>query len=134
MAKYEAVFIFDPTLVEGNGEAFGKTVEEQIQALGGTLGRIKCLDKRQFARPIGKHKAGIYWDYIIDMDTQAVAKLKDKYRLNPTVLRLVVFTYEDGQDDDVFKPRDERFLRDENFQDDFDRDDRPYRSFRDNAR
>lgn len=134
MAKYEAVFIFDPAVVEGNGEAFGKTVEEQIQALGGTITRIKCLDKRQFARPIGKHKAGIYWDYIVEMDTQAVAVLKDKYRLNPTVLRLVVFTYEDGQDDDVFKPRDERFFRDENFQDDFDRDERPYRSFRDNAR
>ena len=107
MAKYEAVFIFDPTLVEGNGEAFGKTVEEQIQALGGTLGRIKCLDKRQFARPIGKHKAGIYWDYVVSAEGPFVAALKDLYRLNATVLRTAIFEFEDGHDDDVFTPRPE---------------------------
>jgi len=132
LSKYEAVFILDPTKVEGNGEAFGKTIEEQIQALGGTLCRIKCLDKRQFARPIGKSKAGIYWDYVVELEANAVDQLKEKYRLNQTVLRLVVFSYTDGQDDYVFAaPQERAFLHEENFQDEFDRDERPYRNFRD---
>ena len=132
MGKYEAVFILDPSKVEGNGDAFSETIKEQLQALGGTVTREKCLDKKTFARPIGKHKAGIYWDYIVEMGPQAVAKLEDKYSLNPTVLRLAVFTYEDGQDDYLFDAnRDTKFFKEEPFQDEFDRDDRPYRGSRD---
>lgn len=136
MAKYEAVFILDPRKVEGNGEAFSASVEEQLKSLGGEVTRVKCLDKRVFARPIGKHKAGVYWDYVFVMPETAVAALQEKYSLNSTVLRLAVFLFVDGQDDDVFKPRAERerILNDESFQDEFDRDDRPYRSFRDGGR
>ena len=131
LAKYEAVFILDPRKVEGNGEAFSATIEEQIKALGGEITRVKCMDKRIFARLIGKHKAGVYWDYVMEMPPSAVATLKDKYRLNTTVLRMAIFTYVDGQDDDVFKPRDERLFKEENFQDDmFDHDDQPYRNYR----
>ena len=58
-----------------------------------------------------------------------MAELKDKYRLNQSVLRLVVFEYEDGQDDDVFNPREEhdKLIKEDNFQDAFDFDERPYR-------
>lgn len=122
MAKYEAVVILDPRKVEGNGEAFSATIEDQLKALGGEITRVKCLDKKVFARPIGKHKAGIYWDYVVEMGPQAVAQLEDKYRLNETVLRLCVFSYVDGQDDDVFRPREERLFKEENFREDFDAD------------
>ncbi|NMA20346.1 MAG: hypothetical protein GX927_07180 [Lentisphaerae bacterium] len=51
--------------------------------------------------------------------------------MNTTVLRMAIFTYVDGQDDDVFKPREERLFKEENFQDDmFDHDDQPYRGYR----
>ncbi len=135
LAKYEAVFILDPRKVEGNGEAFSATIEEQIKTLGGEITRVKCLDKRVFSHPIGKHKAGVYWDYVMELSPSALAPLKDKYRLNSTVLRLAVFCYVDGQDDDVFKPRDERMFKEENFQDDmFDHDDHSYRNYRNNSR
>jgi ribosomal protein S6 len=132
LGKYEAVFILDPRKVEGDGNAFSETIKEQIQALGGTVTREKFLEKRQFARPIGKHKAGLYWDYIVEMGPQAVAQLENKYSLNATVLRLAVFKYEDGQDDYLFDAnRDTKFFKEDAFQDEFDRDDRPYRSSRD---
>ena len=135
LAKYEAVFILDPRKVEGNGEAFSATIEEQIKALGGEITRVKCLDKRIFSHPIGKHKAGVYWDYVMELAPSTLVTLKDKYRLNSTVLRMAIFTYVDGQDDDVFKPRDERLFKEENFQDDmFDHDDHPYRNYRNNNR
>ncbi len=130
MKKYEAVFILDPRKVEGNGEAFSDTIVAQLKEMGGNVTRVKCLDKRVFARPIGKSKAGIYWDYVVELDEAAIAPLHDKYRLNATVLRMAVFYFVDGQDDDVFTPREEheRLFKEEGFQDVYDREERPYRS------
>ena len=74
------------------------------------------------------HEAGIYWDYVVEAEGTFVAAVKDKYRLNATVLRLVVFDYVDGQDDDVFNPRPEHdaLFKEESFQDAYDREERPY--------
>ncbi|MDD3695329.1 MAG: 30S ribosomal protein S6 [Lentisphaeria bacterium] len=127
--KYEAVFILDPRKVEGNGEEFSAGIVEQIQALGGKMRRVKCLDKRVFARPIGKHKTGVYWDFVAEMSPGSVEKLQDKYRLNKTVLRLAAFKFVEGQDDEVFKPREERLFKEENFQDDM-FEERSYRNYR----
>ncbi len=130
MKKYEAVFILDPRRVENNGETFSDEIVAAIQELGGVISRNICLEKRVFARPIGKHKSGIYWDYVMECAPDAIAALQDRFRLNQTVLRLAIFEYVDGQDDDVFKPRDEhdRLVREDSFQDGFDRDDRSFRS------
>ena len=130
MSKYEVVFILDPAKVEGNGEAFDAEIQEQLKALGGEISRVKFFEKRTFARPMGKHKVGLYWDYVVTLDPQAPAKLKDKYRLNSTVIRLAVFTYEDGQDDEVFKPRDASIFGEESFQDEYDNENYRYRSSR----
>ena len=85
MRKYEAVFILDPRKVEGDGEGFSATIEEAFKELGGTVERVKCLERKTFARPIGRHTMGIYWDYVVSLPPQAVAELKDKYRLNQNV-------------------------------------------------
>ncbi len=132
MSKYEVVFILDPAKVEGNGEAFDAEIQEQLKALGGEISRVKFFEKRTFARPMGKHKVGLYWDYVVTLDPQAPVKLKDKYRLNSTVIRLAVFTYEDGQDDEVFKPRDASIFGEESFQDEYDNENYRYRSNRNN--
>ena len=131
MRKYEAVFILDPRKVEGDGEGFSTTIEEAFKELGGTVERVKCLERKTFARPIGRHTMGIYWDYVVSLPPQAVVVLKDKYRLNQTVLRLVVFNFEDGQDDSFFNPPENRakLFQEDFFGDSFEHDDRPYRSY-----
>jgi ribosomal protein S6 len=131
LRKYEAVFIFDPQKVEGDGKAFSATIEAMFKEMGGTVERVKCLDRRTFARPIGRHTMGIYWDYVVSLPADAVAKVKDLYRLNQTVLRLVFFTYEDGQDDTFFNPSENRakLFQEDFFGDSFDQEDRPYRSY-----
>ncbi len=128
MRKYEAVFILDPRKVEGNGGAFDTTIQETLKANGATIERVKDLGSKVFAYPIKKQKTGLYWDYVVTMGPEAVAKVKDYYRLNPSVLRLVFFLFEDGQDDDVFSPSENRdkLFRDDTFGDGFDRDERPY--------
>lgn len=98
MRTYEVVFILDPKKLEDGGDAFVKTAGETVVSLGGKVHKSVSLGRKQFARPIGKHKVGIYWDLIVDMDAAGAAALKDRYRLNATVLRLEVFVYEEGSD------------------------------------
>ena len=104
MRTYEAVFILDPKKVEDGGEAFAKAAGELVVALGGKVQRCVSLGRRQFARPIGKHKAGIYWDLAVDLSAASVATLKDRYRLNSTVLRLEVFLFAEGSDPTQMMP------------------------------
>ena len=131
MRKYEAVFILDPRKVEGEGEAFSTSIEENFKSMGGTVERVKCLERKTFARPIGRHTMGIYWDYVVSLPPDAVAKIKDQYRLNQTVLRLVFFNFEDGQDDTFFNPPENRakLFQEDFFGDSYDHDDRPYRGY-----
>ena len=98
MRTYEAVFILDPKKLEDAGDAFAKSAGEQVEALGGKVQKCTSMGRRQFARPIGRHKAGIYWDLVIELGAENVAALKDRYRLNSTVLRLEVFGYVEGSD------------------------------------
>lgn len=98
MKTYEAVFILDPKKIEDNGEAFAKSAGADVESLGGKVHKTVSLGRKQFARPIGKHRAGNYWDLIIDLAPENVALLQDRYRLNTTVLRFVVFNYEEGSD------------------------------------
>ncbi|MBO4512546.1 MAG: 30S ribosomal protein S6 [Victivallales bacterium] len=129
MKKYEVVIILDPRVVEGNGDAFSDAFQASMKEMGGNVTRVKFFEQRTFAYPIRKRKTGIYWDYVVEAEGTFVAELKDKYRLNQSVLRLVVFEYEDGQDDDVFNTREEhdKLIKEDNFQDAFDFDERPYR-------
>lgn len=95
MRKYEAVFILNEKKVEGGSEAFADQVENLIKELGGNVSEKDNMGRRQFARPIGKQKAGFYWDFVFHLEAAKVEKLKDKYRLNEGVLRLAVFNFEE---------------------------------------
>lgn len=130
MKKYEVVVILDPQKVEGDGDAFSESIKSEMAAMGANLAREKFFNLRTFARPIKKHKAGLYWDYVVEAEGTFVAALKDKYRLNQTVLRLAVFDFVDGHDDDVFNPRPEHdsLIKEEDFQDAYEREERPFRS------
>jgi hypothetical protein len=74
---------------------------------------------------------GIYWDYVVSLPADAVAKVKDLYRLNQTVLRLVFFTYEDGRTtpSSILRKTARSCSRKISSGDSFDQEDRPYRSY-----
>ncbi|MBR0457945.1 MAG: 30S ribosomal protein S6 [Victivallales bacterium] len=127
MNKYEIVAILDPQKVEGNGQAFIDQMVATMKELGANATRVKDFEQRVFTYAIKKRKAGHYWDIVVEAEGSFPAQLLDTYRLNATVLRLCIFDFVDGQDDDVFTPRPEHdTLIKEEIQD-FDRDERPYR-------
>jgi ribosomal protein S6 len=52
------------------------------------------MGRKQFAREIKKKKTGIYLDIIHEMDADKVIELREKYRLNESVLRMQVYNYD----------------------------------------
>lgn len=94
MNTYEAVFILDERQYSDGGEAFADGIVQQVEKAGGRLLKKNAMGRRQFARPIRKQKAGIYWNFIIEMEPEQVEPLKEAYRLDTTVFRAAVFLYE----------------------------------------
>ncbi len=94
MSKYEAILILDDHVYEDGGDAFIDQIESTIQDLSGTITERKSLGRRQFARQMGKRSTGIYWDLIVELPPGKVADLKEKYRLDTSVLRLAVYTFD----------------------------------------
>jgi small subunit ribosomal protein S6 len=95
LKKYESIFILDERQVEDQGKMFSEEMAELIKSLGGSLEETIPMGRRQFARKIGKKKSGIYYDFVFSMEEDKVASVKDKYRLDPRVLRMQNFIYDE---------------------------------------
>ena len=105
MNKYEVVFILDPKKVDDTGDAFITQATALIQEkLGGKLVEATSWGRKHFARPIGKHRAGVYWDLVVELANEQVAVFQDSYRLDSAVLRLQVFGYTEHSATPVFLP------------------------------
>ena len=114
MSTYETIMILDDKAFEDHGDAFSRKVAAHVKTLGGNLLQRKSLGRKHFARPIAKHSAGVYWDFVFELDPDKVAVFEDKYRLNRAVLRMSVLIYQEPPKgaprvlDDVSPDRDSR--------------------------
>jgi len=96
LRTYETVFILDGKKLDDAGEAFCRDVSKRIRKLGGRVRKRTPLGRKQFARPIGKIKAGTYWDLVIDLDPAEVGAFQEQYKLDAVVLRLTMFQTDEG--------------------------------------
>lgn len=94
MKKYEAVFILDIRKVEDEGKAFTEEFGKNLESWGGKLLEANAMGRKQFAREIKKRKAGIYWDYVFELDPLAVIKIRNQYRLDERMIRLLIINFE----------------------------------------
>jgi ribosomal protein S6 len=94
LKKYEAVVILDDRKHSDGGEGFIAEFTQNVEGLGGSVGETEEMGRRQLAHPINRRNAGRYWDLTIELPPAGVAELKEKYRLDRTVLRLEVFIYD----------------------------------------
>jgi len=94
LKKYEAVFILDIRKVDDEGEAFSKEFAGLINGLGGAMHESVSMGRKQFAREIGKRKAGIYWNYIFSLETEKTDDIRKKFMLDERVVRNLVIQYD----------------------------------------
>ena len=95
MKKYETIVILDEKRIDDDGTKFLKGIETVLtKEIGGTVIKSEIMGRRQFAREIKRKKTGIYLDIIHEMAADKVKILRDKYKLDETVLRLQSYTYD----------------------------------------
>ena len=95
MKKYETIVIIDEKQVKDDGAAFLAEFEKVIKKdFGGVIVTSEIMGRRQFAREIKRKKTGIYLDVIHEMDATKILALRNKYKLNETVLRLQTYSYD----------------------------------------
>ena len=84
--NYELVIIFKVSEAE---DKIKKTLEEVTKIISSAGKILKSTDwgKKIFAYPVKKEKEGKYYFLEISTEGNVVAQLKDKFRLNESVLR-----------------------------------------------
>ena len=94
MKKYEAVFILDIRKTDDEGAAFTKEFAELITSLGGKMESATPMGRRQFTYEINKRKAGLYFDFVFELETAKVKDIKEKYKLDERILRNLIVIYD----------------------------------------
>ncbi len=95
MKKYETIVILDEKRLSDDGTEFLQDFEKVLKKeMGGNVVKSENMGRKQFAREIKKKKTGIYLDIVHEMNADKVFVLRDKYKLNDTVLRLQSYSYD----------------------------------------
>ena len=94
MKKYESVFILDESKLEGGAETFAASITAYVESLSGKVLESETMGRKTFCQPIGKKTGGVYWNFILELSADQVVAFKENYRLNQSVLRQEVFTYD----------------------------------------
>lgn len=94
MKKYEAVFILDLRKVEDEGKAFSDEFAKLIQSWGGNMVESVAMGRKPFAREIKKRKAGLYWNYVFELDPAKETQIREFFRLDERVVRCMIIVFD----------------------------------------
>ncbi len=94
MKKYEAIFILDMRKVEDEGKAFSEEFAKMIQNWGGVVNETNMMGRKQFAREIKKRKAGVYLNFVFELDAEKETQIREQFRLDERVLRIMIILFD----------------------------------------
>jgi ribosomal protein S6 len=94
LKKYETIFILDDKKFEDGANSFIGILEPILVELSGEIVEINDMGHRHLAHPIGKNATGNYINIVINLAKDKVVELKKKFRLDPSVLRVEIFSYD----------------------------------------
>ena len=105
MKKYEIVLILDPTLEDSEVDDKFESVLEILRSQGAEILEDQTLDwgKRKLAYPIKKKVTGIYRIYRFNSQTQSIAEIERRLRIDEQVLRSLIVLY-DPDTERIAKP------------------------------
>jgi small subunit ribosomal protein S6 len=88
---YKATFILDTRGREESIEQLIEKIQTEIAGLGVAVSGAENLGRRDFARQADKHVvAGNYAQYMLEGDAETPAKIKELFRLNKLVYRVLL--------------------------------------------
>lgn len=86
--KYEALVIFAASVTDDGADKAIDRFATELEALGASIESKECLGRRPFARTLAKHDAGIYAAVRFDAEPDAIAKMRERFRLYEEAFRI----------------------------------------------
>lgn len=91
MVKYEAMFILQPNLNEEQKKELQNQLGEAITKNNGEIVNASVWSQeKKLSYPIKKFQEGVYYLIIFRADPGAIQKLKQIYKLNENIIRLLL--------------------------------------------
>lgn len=91
MTDYEAMFIVRPDLNEdGKKELYAQLSDTVVKNQGEILSSGVWSEKRKLSFPIKKAQEGIYYLVTFKIAPSAILKLKQTFRLNEDIIRMLI--------------------------------------------
>ena len=91
MNNYEAMFIVNPTLNEEQRKEASNQLNDGITKNGGEIINSSLWsEKRKLSYPIKKFQEGIYYLITFKAATATILKLRQLYRLNENIIRVLI--------------------------------------------
>ena len=95
MKKYEAMFIVKPDLSQEERKTlFGSISEAVTKNNGNVSSGAVWLERRKLYFPIKRNQEGLYYLLDFTLPPQAVKEIRQAYKLNENILRVLVTSLE----------------------------------------
>jgi len=89
--NYEAMLIVNPNLNEEQKKSLFSQLNETIVKNQGEIANSGVWsEKRKFCYPIKKFQEGIYYHITFKIAAGVIVKLKQAYRLNENIIRMII--------------------------------------------
>ena len=85
--KYEALVIFSSAVTEDGLEKAIERFAEELKALGAQIESTEALGRRPFARVLAKRDHGLFATVRFDAEPDAIAKMRERFRLYEDTFR-----------------------------------------------
>jgi ribosomal protein S6 len=88
--KYDSLFIFHEQLTDEALESVVTRLQGEVEKLGGKVGAVDRLGRRQFARRLQKKSHGHYVRMVFSLDPAQAAALNARFKLSDELFRYQV--------------------------------------------
>ena len=97
MRTYELMFILRPDMAEEDQDKLVSTLENQIQAAGGTVKSVERMGKRRLAYLVRNFQDGIYVLLTLEGEGGMVKEIERRLRVNEPVIKFLTVRVDEEQ-------------------------------------
>ncbi len=97
MRTYELMFILRPDMPEEDQDKLVSTLENQIQAAGGTVKSVERMGKRRLAYMVRNFHDGIYVLLTLEGEGGMVKEIERRLRVNEPVIKFLTVRVDEEQ-------------------------------------
>jgi small subunit ribosomal protein S6 len=85
--RYEALLVLNTQGKEDTIKEVIDRLESEFQQEGAQIEQVQRMDKRPFAYAAGALTGGYYVNFVFNAESQSIAKLRSKFKLDPEIYR-----------------------------------------------